>query len=51
VVTGPPVLVRDSEGRVREMGRHGPSKAAPERALKEAFRDRAGIDSGTGPTP
>jgi integrase len=45
------VLVRDSHGRTREMGRHGPSKAAAERALKEAFRDRAGIDAGTGLTP
>src|SRR5664280_1635983 len=45
------VLVRDSDGRTREMGRHGASKAAAERALKEAFRDRAGIDTGTGLTP
>jgi len=45
------VLVRDSDGRTREMGRHGGSKAAAERALKEAFRDRAGIDAGTDLTP
>jgi len=45
------VLVRDSDGRTREMGRRGGSKAAAERALKEAFRDRPGIDAGTDLTP
>jgi hypothetical protein len=34
------VLVRDPDGRTRAMGRTGGSKAAAERALKEAFRDR-----------
>jgi hypothetical protein len=33
------------------MGRRGGSKTAAERALKEAFRDRAGVDVGTDITP
>jgi integrase len=41
------VLVRDPDGRTRAMGRTGGSKAAAERALKEAFRDRADVHGGT----
>lgn len=41
------VLVRDADGRTREMGRKGLSRAGAERALKEAFRDRPGTDAGT----
>lgn len=41
------VLVRDPDGRTRAMGRTGGSKAAAERALKEAFRDRVDVHAGT----
>src|SRR5664279_6516891 len=41
------VLVRDPDGRTREMKRTGGSRAAAQRALKEAFRDRTGVDAGT----
>ena len=41
------VLVRDPDGRTREMKRTGGSRAAAQRALKEAFRDRVGVDAGT----
>jgi len=41
------VSVRDADGRVREIGRLGPSKAACQRAVKEAFRDRTRMDSGS----
>src|SRR5680860_139751 len=34
------VLVRDPDGRTRTMGRRAASRAAAERALKEAYRDR-----------
>lgn len=45
------VLVRDPDGRTREIGRLGPTRAAAERAVKEAFRDRSGVDTGTDITP
>jgi integrase len=45
------VLVRDPDGHVREMERLGVSRSAAERALKEAFRDRAHVDAGPGITP
>lgn len=51
MVTGPACWSGTPTARTREMGRHGGSKAAAERALKEAFRDRAGIDAGTDLTP
>src|SRR5674476_1126084 len=41
------VLVRDPDGRTRAMGRTGGSKAAAERALKEAIRDREEVHGGT----
>jgi integrase len=41
------VSVRDADGRVREIGRIGPSRAACQRAVKEAFRDRTRMDSGS----
>jgi len=41
------VLVRDPDGRTRAMGRTGTSRAAAERALKEAFRDRSTHNTGT----
>ena len=40
------VLVRDYDGRVRAVERRGPTKAAAERALKTALRDRAGVQAG-----
>jgi integrase len=45
------VLVRDPDGRVRDIERLGLSRSAAERALKEAFRDRAHADAGTDITP
>ena len=45
------VLVRDPDGHVREMERLGVSRSAAERALKEAFRDRAHVDAAPGITP
>ena len=41
------VLVRDPDGRTRTMGRRAASRAAAERALKEAFRDRVDVHAGT----
>ena len=41
------VLVRDPDGRTRTMGRRAASRAAAERALKEAFRDRVDVYAGT----
>ena len=41
------VSVRDPDDHVREIGRLGPSRAACQRAVKEAFRDRNRVDSGT----
>ena len=41
------VLVRDPDGRTRAMGRTRASRAAAERALKEAFRDRSSSGAGT----
>jgi len=41
------VSVRDPDGRVREIERQGPSRAACQRAVKEAFRDRTRTDSGS----
>ena len=41
------VLVRDPDGRVREIERLGLSRSAAERHLKEAFRDRVDVHSGT----
>jgi integrase len=35
-------LVRDYDGRTRSVERHGPTRAAAERALKLALRDRTG---------
>jgi integrase len=45
------VLVRDPDGRVREIERLGLSRSAAERHLKEAFRDRVDVRAGTGVTP
>lgn len=39
-------LVRDLDGRTRALERRGPSRAAAERALKEAFRDRTHREAG-----
>ena len=40
------VLVRDYDGVVRAVERRGPTKAAAERALKSALRDRAPVGAG-----
>jgi len=45
------VSVRDPDGRVREIQRLARSKAAAERAVKEAFRDRTRSEAGTDITP
>ena len=42
--------VRDYDGRARRLERHGRTKAAAERALKLALRDREGTYSGDGLT-
>ena len=44
-------LVRDFDGRTREVERTRPSKGAAERALKEAVRDRTHSNVGTDITP
>src|SRR5450759_5105069 len=41
------VLVRDPDGRVREIERLGLSRSVAERHLKEAFRDRVDVHAGT----
>src|SRR5450756_237201 len=41
------VLVRDPDGRVREIERLGLSRSVAERHLKEAFRDRVDVNAGT----
>ena len=40
------VLVRDFDGAVRAVERRGPTKAAAERSLKAALRDRAPVHAG-----
>ena len=43
-------LVRDYDGRTRHVERHGATKAAAERALKLALRDRRGAPGREGVT-